>query len=477
MRKPERAGRHPLRSAVVWGLACLGLTLPATAGAQTPPNVLVVLVDDLGIEHVELFGVGSQFLPTPTLDALAAGGLVFENAWSEPICSPTRAVLLTGRYPFRTGVGEAVQSDADKGLALSELTLPEVLRFHAPTPYATAAFGKWHLGMDPSLGGLAAPNEAGFEHFEGTRGNLTPDGETYFDYTKITDGVGEPASGYLTSDTIDWAASWIATAPEPWFAYVALHAPHSPTHLPPEDLHTQDPGDGSVLNLYRAMAEAADTEIGRLLDSVNLASTVVVFLSDNGSASSVTLPPFSSKRSKRTVFEGGVRIPMVIGGASVSLGRVADPVNVADVFATVVELAGATLPEGNYDGVSLVPYFSEPQAGPLRAFNFTETFSPNGPGPWSSRFEAARDARYKLVTNGSREGFFDLVADPYETTELLSSGTLSPGEQASYDALRAYFAELDAGACELLQAGEACVDDAECCSNKCRGGPGRKTCR
>ncbi len=446
------------------------LLVPGFAAAQTPPNILVMFLDDLGMEHIGLYGIGSEFIPTPNIDSIAADGLLFQNAWAYPVCSATRGALLTGRFPFRTGLGESVQSDADLGLQPEELTLAEALRFHAPTPYATGAFGKWHLGMDETLGGISAPNDQGFEHFEGTQANLEPVGETYYDYTKITDGTSELVSGYLTSDTVNWAADWIATAPEPWFAYISFNAPHSPVHMPDPELHSQDPGDLSTLNQYRAMAETADTEISRLLAAVDTSNTVIFVLSDNGSASVVTLDPFVPSRSKQTPFEGGVRVPFVVGGGPVALGSVDHPVNVADVFATVVDLANVTLPEGDYDGVSFASYFDDSGAGPVRTFNYTEKFSPNGVGGSKNTcFQAARDDRYKWLTNGSKEGFIDLEEDPFETIPLRWS-QLSGSERDRFDEIRGWVENtLDAACCNDAKVGESCFFNNDCCSRDCAG--------
>lgn len=450
-------------------LAVSFLCAPAPGSSQTPPNVLVLVLDDLGMEHLAVYGIGNEFIQTPSLDSIAADGLVFENAWADPVCSASRAALLTGRFPFRTGIGESVQEEGDAGLPLSELTLAEALRFYAPTPYSTAAFGKWHLGMDPSLGGLDAPANQGFEHFEGTEANLEPVGETYYDYTKITDGVAQATSGYLTSDTIDWTIDWVTTVPEPWFAYVAFHAPHSPVHMPDPKFHHRDPLDLSTLNEYRAMAETLDTEIGRLLAVIDRENTVVIAITDNGSAKSVTLPPFVPGRSKQTPFEGGVRVPLLVGGGSVASGTVPHPVNAVDLFATVVEIAGVSLPPGTYDGVSLAPYFDDPGAGPVRAFNYTEKFSPNGFGNRDVCIQAARNDRYKYLTNGVLEGFIDLENDPYERVPLRISD-LNGEERAALTDLRDYIGTtLDAACCDGKKSGESCFFDSDCCSGHCDG--------
>lgn len=424
------SGLYPVVAAFLLALAPVS---PAASDASAP-NVLLVLVDDLGIEHLGFYGIGQEFIPTPTLDAMAERGIVFTNAWGSPVCSNSRALLQTGRHAFRTGVGDAVQSDDDLGLPLAELTLPELLKENAPVPYATAAFGKWHLGVDPSLGGALAPNEQGYDHFEGTARNLRGKAD-YFEYSRITNGEVELVQGYITSDTVDAAIAWTASAPEPWFAYVAFHAPHTPMHFPPDELHTQDTGDTSDLNMYRAMTEAMDRELSRLLRANFGPDTVIVFASDNGSPKPVAQPPIDPGHAKKTVFEGGVRVPFIIAGRSLPAGTVHHPVNLADLYPTIAGLAGAQLPSVEIDGVSLQPYLWDPGAGPERDYNFTEYFAPNGSGPYDIWYQAMRDSRYKLVRKTPDvDRFFDLQFDPWETVNLLD-GELSEEEQAAYDDL------------------------------------------
>lgn len=481
--QPRRGATGILAVALV-ALAAV-LALPVAAPAQTPPDVLVLLVDDLGIEHVGVYGIGADPIPMPNVDALAADGLIFQNAWSNPVCSPTRVTLHTGRWAVHHGVGQGVSDDTWPGMQLEEVTLAELLRDHAPTPYATGAFGKWHMGMDESLGGTSAPQLAGYDHFEGTRGNVI-DPETYYEYTKITNGVETVETQYLTSATVDDVIAWVGEHQSgPWLAYAAFHAPHGPAHWPPEELHTQDTGDTTVQTQYRAMAEAADHEIGRLLDSIDTANTLIVWASDNGSVGFVAQPPVNGKRAKHTVFEGGVRVPFVVSGDLVVPGQVDHPTSFADLYPTIAELAGATVPpEAELDGTGFAAYLSDPSAPPHRDFNYTERFEPNGKDAdrdfWQ---QAARDARYKLLRNEEgKEGFFDLVTDPWETANLLPG--LTPEEQQSYDALSLFLDELSAddgggggGGCDLGQPGDPCSDGADCCSGKCKGPPLAKTCR
>ena len=375
-------------------LALALLPLPAAAGpgegngdGALPPNVLILLADDLGVDSLGSYG-GSPDVPnTPNLDALAASGVLFRNAWSSPLCSPTRATLLTGRYGFRTGVGYLVEPGDAPGPALppSEWTLPELLDLGTAGLYAHAAFGKWHLGND-AVGGDLAPNVAGFGHFEGTMANLMAP-EDYFEWTKIVDGAASLSTTYATTDTVDAALAWIGSVPEPWTAYVAFHAPHAPFHAPPDELHTVDLTGAGDRELYEAMVEALDTEIGRLLTSLPsgaLERTTVIFAGDNGTPSSVTVPPFDPGHAKLSLYEGGVNVPLVVAGARVAWAGESDAlVQLTDVAATVLGLAdadpGLLPPAALSDSASFAALLADPAAPPARPHAYAEVFRPNGP--------------------------------------------------------------------------------------------------
>jgi arylsulfatase A-like enzyme len=373
------------------------LLLPCLWVQSVPPvvpprdNVLIVIADDVGVDMIGVYGEGAAPPPTPVIDALASRGVLFRNAWSNPVCSPTRASLLTGRHAFRTGVGHIVDAVPDNpALSLDEITLPEMLALGTDGAYASAAFGKWHLGS-AAVGGALAPNLAGFDHFAGALANFHG-AETYSSWTRVVDGAAEQTTKYATTDTVDSALAWLADAPEPWFAYVAFNSAHFPYHAPPEALHTidlsqagppaQDPGP-----YYRAMVQAMDTELGRLLDGLGPAvteRTTIVFLGDNGSPGDVSTPPFPASHAKGTLFEGGVNVPFIVSGPLVAnAGReCAALVGVTDVYATVADAAqvdlGAVLPGVVLDSLSLAPYLADPLAPSGRTTVFSEYFHPNG---------------------------------------------------------------------------------------------------
>jgi arylsulfatase A-like enzyme len=452
--------RSSARRGLIPGALVAVLALGACRGGVEGWNVLILVADDVGVDLVGAYGVGSDRPPTPNIDALARGGVLFRNAWSNPACSTTRATIQTGRYAFRTGVGSVIEPSTDFALGEDEVTLPEMLDRHAPVPYAHAAFGKWHLA-GYKLGAVDAANRAGYAHFEGTLFNHRPPvSRGYFSFEKITNGRTEWVDAYATTDTVDSALRWIASAPQPWLAYVAFHAAHTPFHAPPEALHGFDlPPELNRRLYFKAMVEALDTEIGRLLrdlDPETRDRTVVMFLSDNGTEARLTVNPKRQDRAKGTIYEGGINVPFIVSGPVVEQpGRESTAlVNTTDVFATLAELAGVEPVElaGPLDSVSLVPYLRDPAASSRRATLYAEWFEPNGFSPthWT---RATREERYKLirhaflirpdpVQSGEKEQLYDLELDPFEQRNLLSAGPLTGDAAAAYDELSAALSAL-----------------------------------
>jgi arylsulfatase A-like enzyme len=182
------------------------------------------------------------------------------------------------------------------------------------------------------------------------------------------------------------------------------------------------------------MIEAMDTELGRLLAGVDLGTTTVVLMGDNGSGEMVLNPPFSGE-AKGSVFEAGIRAPLIVAGAGVVRpGRVvSDLCQAEDIYATITDLAGLPV---TGDGVSLVPYLRDLPVQGLREHTYVELFKPNGPGPYTEFTQVVLDGHWKLI-RGTTNGFFDLSTDPYETTNLLAGGPLTGSQQLAFDELSA----------------------------------------
>ncbi|QDV09172.1 Arylsulfatase precursor [Planctomycetes bacterium Poly30] len=414
--------------------ATTGVEFPGTVVRAPRPNVLVLIADDFGVDLMGAYGEGSSPACTANVDQLAAGGLLFRNAWANPTCSPTRASLLTGRHGFRTGVGGPLAS-TDAGLSLAETTLPEVL-----VGYSSAALGKWHLSGNQ---GDLHPNDSGFGSFAGGLRGAIPD---YLLWRKTVDGQSAQTTTYATTDTADEAIAAITSLPEPWLTYVSFNAPHTPLHAPPVASCPALPCPGSLCgNLpsnptsaeyVKAMSEAMDQEIGRILAVLDVVDpdAYVIFVGDNGTARQGTEAPFDPQHAKGTMYEGGVNVPLVIRGPGVRPGECGSLVSVVDLFATIAEIARVRI--STEDSVSLVPYFRDPGLS-LRETVYSESFEPNGGTlPFASHERAVRDERYKLIRRtGHSDEFFDLEADPFEAANLLPS--LTAAQQAAYDQLAA----------------------------------------
>lgn len=394
--------------------------LPALV-AQSPHNVLVLVADDLGPEMLGCYG-GATPATTPVLDQLASTGLRFRRAYATPLCSPSRAALLTGRYGFRTGVTWSL-SARQPGLPLDELTLPEALT-HIGTP--SALLGKWHLG-EPD--GDKSPTIAGWPHFAGFIQGGVAD---YHSWPRVVNGVVATSTNYATSQHVDDALAWIGAQTQPWLAMVSFAAPHSPYHAPPAHLHTEDllgldPGERQRA-FYRAMVQAMDTEIGRLLAGLGSAraDTVVVFVGDNGTPQEVTRAPPGPPRQKGTLYEGGVRVPLIVQGPAVtSTSGVCDElVGIVDLFPTLLELRGASLatllpPGVPYDGVSFLPLLRG-QPGTLRASAYTEITRAGLGDGWAMVQTNHKFLRFTGGGASPHDEMYDLAADPTERLDLLA---------------------------------------------------------
>ena len=427
------------------------------APTAEPHNVILIIADDFGKDMAQLYNdPGADLPPTPNINALLDNGVLFENAWTNPICSPTRAAMLTGRYGFRTGIGNVVQASSSIGLSLDEFVLPEAISAGSPFSYTHANVGKWHVG-NQALGGRNHPNLSGYDHFSGLlRGGL----DDYNNWSKVTNGSAMTITNYATTETVDDAIDWLDLQhpqDKPFFLWVAFNAPHSPFHLPPVDLHsfdtlttTQSVIDNDPYPYYKAMVEAMDTEIGRLLDSLPAdvrANTTVIFIGDNGSPGQVVQDPLDNQKAKGSIYDGGVHVPLLISGP-----KVVNPdrssaalVNSVDLYATMLELmdidVSATLPNTiTLDSVSMMPYLTDSTHSSPRSWIFAEIFTEGGD---SDDGKTIRNDQYKLIRydTGDLE-FYDLEADQYQDTDLLTSGSpMSSDEEQAYCGL---FADLRA---------------------------------
>jgi arylsulfatase A-like enzyme len=414
------------------------------------PNILVLLLDDIGVDKVGAYGEHRGAGPTPFLDLIADHSVLFRHAWATPVCSPARATLLTGRHPFRHGVGNSMDPD-DPPLADSEWTLAEAL---SEEGYRTAAIGKWHLAADDQPDPWRhAITWGGFERHLGSFKNIGDYSNWIRNDADSRGAVQEVTSTYATSQVVDDALEVIEEfGGDPWFVWVAFQAVHKPLHVPPAHLHSQKNPAGSVQK-YRAMAEAMDTEIGRLLTSLRpgtLADTYVFVIGDNGTYAAAITPPFGvSGGSKGSVKEEGINVPWLVYGPDVEAGERSALVSIVDLFPTVMDLVGARQSDVEQDGQSLARLLRTNSQEPLREAVYTERFQPNGVGGEKSlRLRTARDHRYKLTIERYpgmelERRMYDLQEDPFEQASLLPVSQLTPDQKAAYDSLIAVIASMN----------------------------------
>ncbi len=377
----------------------------------TRPNLLVIVLDDVGMAKADGNGVPDMGMPTPNLDALAARGLRFDRAWTHPSCSPTRAALLTGRLPFRYGLGQAIARDGPYALPLGEVTLAEAL---APVGYTSVVLGKWHLiGHDAENAGQH-PLDQGFAHHRGTIANLpfSADNTSYTRWSKSIDGQATESTTYATTDTTNDAIEAVRTLNGPWLLWVAYNAIHTPLHVPPASLVKQvPPANAPDHVLASAMMEALDHEIGRLLAEVKRRDdTWVVVLGDNGFSADALAPPLQALHplgNKGAVTEGGTRVPWMVWGPGLQRGaRTEALVQDVDLFPTLLDLAGVPPSDPsrtNLDGISFAPVLRNPKHSGHRREVVIRVDRPNGPEPTAS---------VGMVTDGERKLVFRETGAP-----------------------------------------------------------------
>ncbi|MDZ4800283.1 MAG: sulfatase-like hydrolase/transferase [Bryobacteraceae bacterium] len=414
----------------------LGATASAAATfAQTrrnKPNVVVIVADDLGYGEI---GVQGTEVPTPNIDALAKGGVRFTNGYvSCPVCSPTRAGLMTGRYQQRFGhelnPGPAQNSDPNFGLPLDQTTLANRM---TSLGYATGMVGKWHLGYQPQY----HPMKRGFDEFFGFLGGA----HSYIDSRadkanpiyRGTTPVEEPE--YLTDAFMREAARFIdSKANQPFFLYLTFNAVHNPLQGAKYLDRFKNVTDEKRRH-FSAMLSALDDGVGRVVTALRNSrleeNTLIVFISDNGGPTPATTAGNGPLHGfKGQVYEGGIRVPYIMQWKGrIPAGKTYDkPVISLDILPTAVAAAGGPAPTG-IDGVDLLPFLTGKNSG-----------TPHDELHW--RFGpqwAVRKGDWKLLktAQGSVE-LYDLKSDIGEKKDLAASAAPKLKElQASHDAWNA----------------------------------------
>lgn len=366
-------------------------------GSDRPPNIVLILVDDLGYADIGVHG--SKQILTPHIDSVAEEGVRFSNGYAtSPVCGPSRAGLLTGRYPLRIGMHR--NSD---DLPAGERTIAEILR---DAGYATGIVGKWHLGQDDR-----GPLRQGFQEYTGFHHRAPVYEEKVGEFLPLH--FSRQANAFIERH-----------ADEPFFLYVAFSAPHAPVHASADYLERFTQIDDPMRRAYVAMVSALDDAIGRVLEKLREkqldGSTLLIFLNDNGGAGMTSQARAKNaalntplRGFKQDLYEGGIRVPFLVRWPGrLAAGQVyASSVSAMDLFPTIAAAAGVELPADlRLDGVDLLPYLSGDAEGEPHPYLF-----------WKHHQKVAvRHGAWKLVDVSGRPALFDLDHDPAERKDLAS---------------------------------------------------------
>jgi arylsulfatase B len=388
-------------------------------------NVLLIVADDLGIDYSPNYNSPLDLPPTLNLDKLIEEGVLFENVWANPLCSPTRSSILFGRYGFRTGVGAPVGGEGKPGPTLNEYGLPKAISELSINEYSTACIGKWHLSTNKN-GDNNHPNLVGFDHYSGI---LKAGVEDYFNYEEVVNGETKLVQNYATTEIVNDAINWLDEQNSPWLLWMAFNAVHTPFHKPPDSLHSYDylpetiGEDDDQTPYFNATIEAMDTEMGRLLnylkDSGEYENTNIIYIGDNGTPMQVTQRPFLKNHAKGTLYEGGIHVPMVVSGPAVfNKGSTSNVlISALDIFETVadlVEIPGESNFPNTIDSESFIEILKN-NSDVHRNFLYSELFG-NDKGNGTT----VRNMDYHLIIfEDGAEEFYHLPSDIYEKNNLL----------------------------------------------------------
>ncbi|WP_299121265.1 sulfatase-like hydrolase/transferase [uncultured Tenacibaculum sp.] len=402
---------------------------------ESAPNILFVIADDMGLDATPGYSIGNQKPTMPNLQNLINSGVRFNNAWSNPTCSPTRASIITGKYGIRNGVLKV-----DDPLSTSEVALQDYIKSNASNSYSSAVIGKWHLSKNANH-----PNNMGIDYYAGP---LSGGLQSYTNWNLTINGQTQTSTEYATTKVTDLAIDWVKDQTKPWFLWLAYNAPHTPFHLPPNDLHSQGalPSDqasidANPLPYYLAMIEAMDSEYGRLLSSMSQEvrdNTIIIFIGDNGTPNQVLQ---GYKKGKGTIFQGGINIPMIIGGKGVTrFNQTEDAlINLTDLFATIADIAGVSV-SSIHDSRSFKSLLTQNTNDNSRDYTFIEDGNDDGTVDYT-----IRNATHKYILyNDGSEALFNLASDPLENTNFMNANQLplSAANSAMKDELLAKLTEI-----------------------------------
>jgi arylsulfatase A-like enzyme len=402
-----------------------------TAEAQSAkPNILLILTDDLGYHDVSYYG--TKDLRTPNIDQLCKGGMRFDNFYSNsPVCSPTRASLMTGRYPDHVGVPGLIRSNPNDNwgyLDPSATLLPALLK---KAGYHTALIGKWNLGLEsPNL-----PNEKGFDLFHGWLEDMMEDytikRRSGKNYMRLNQDSIDP-KGHATDVFTAWSVEYIrerGKQQEPFFLFLSYNAPHFPVQPPQayiDKIKKREPGISETRAKLVAFIEQTDDAIGRVISTLKetgqYENTLIIFTSDNGGHLPTGANNGPARDGKQSMYEGGLRVPAFVSWPKVvQAGTVSQQVDLSmDIFPTLAELAGVKI-EHRIEGRSFLPTLKGMAMNEAdRVLYFTRREG----GPYGGKaYHAIRQGDWKLLQNSPYQPMelYNLKEDPLEKNDLAKS--------------------------------------------------------
>jgi len=425
---------HPWISALIFTLT--GLLLPFGASetqqkTQELPNILLIFTDDQGYHDVSYYG--TEDLQTPNIDQIAAEGMRFDNFYANcPVCSPTRAALLTGRYQDYVGVPGVIRTNADNSwgyLDPKATLLPEQLKMAG---YHTALIGKWHLGLESPN----TPVERGFDYFHGWLGDMMDDYWTHrrhdINYMRLNGQQIDP-EGHATDLFSDWSVDYIKSQADdkrPFFLYLAYNAPHFPVQPPQEWLDKvkqREKGIDETRAKLVAFIEHMDDGIGRVIqalkESGQYENTLIIFSSDNGGHLPSKANNGPLRDGKQSMYEGGLKVPTAISWpGKIEKGSMSDQRYLSmDLYPTLLQVAGLQ-PKDAIEGRSFYTELVEgSQKEEERPLYFTRREGGTHYGGQS--IYAVRLGDWKLLQNSPYEAYelYNLEEDPLEENNLMEA--------------------------------------------------------
>lgn len=397
-------------------VAVLAAAHPAGKEVPRPPDFLIVVLDDVGLYDIDR-------VPTSNLDWLASQGVFFRRAYSNPVRSPTRHSLLFGEFFGGIAGISCAGSSVAKAPSPALFSLPKMLKARG---HATALFGKWHLGTNALGPWELSPHLHGFDVWRAGIPSNVPHcgGSSYWDWQRVDDGVSSVSSQYQTEALRDEFISWWTSTPSPRFAYLGFQNAHAPHHVPPPALLPSGFVVGSTRrDQYEAMLVSADFVLGEIFASIDLRSTWVIVIGDNGTPPEAVGPGQNRSKVKGTTFEQGIRVPLIIAGPVPHPGRTTDALaHASDVLASIADLAGARVPSGAArDSRSLLPILRGTQQevrDSVISDHIPDTISMVGQASGQDRSVITKRWKLRRIDKVYTEEFYDLAADPDEESPI-----------------------------------------------------------